>query len=164
MALSTAIRISVVCQETNVLDQGTGLMTHRIEANYDWASGTGADQADLVFSDERLLTATSEELDLAGVLSSAFGATITNARVKAIVIRNTHASSSLAVGGAAATQFVAPFGAVTDEINVAPGGVLVLVAPKAAAYVCTGGSLDKFKIDAGAATITYEILIIGASA
>ena len=130
------------------------------------SSGTGLDNADLVFHDSRTLAATSEDLDLAASLSDSFGNTLTFVKVKGIFIKNTSTTAGdiLSVGGAAANQFINWVGNSSDIINIGPDGVLFLWDPSLAAYAVTAGTGDLLKIDAGGNTITYEIIIIGTDA
>lgn len=133
-----------------------------------FAAGTGADQADRGWSDQRTLAASaSEDLDLAGSLTDPAGATITFARVKLILVEAAAANTNnVVVGGAASNAFVGPFGDATDTIAVRPGGFLLLVAKDATAYAVTAGSGDLLTVtnSAGSTSVTYNIAIIGASA
>lgn len=126
--------------------------------------GTGSGAVDVMWRDQRQLVGTSEDLDLAGVLTNQFGAVATFAKVRGIYIRNTEtgAGKTLSVGGAAANQFLTPFGAADDKVKIGPGGVLMLTSP-VDGFAVTAGTGDKLKIDAGAQTITYEICIVGTS-
>ena len=139
-------------------------------ANYaSWtvANGTGADQADLVFRDQRTLAATTgEDLDLAGSLTDSFGTTITFARVKMLYVASAAANGdTIAVGGAAANQFINWVANATDIVNVSPGGAFMLFAPGATGYAVTAGTGDLLKIyNAHSAEGTYDIVIVGASA
>src|SRR4051812_14107572 len=73
--------------------------------------GAGALQANTFFSDYRTLAASAvDSLDLAGVLTDAFGQTITFTEVKAIYIENGSAVDDLAVG-AGSNPFLTLFGA-----------------------------------------------------
>ncbi len=130
-------------------------------------SGTGAGAADILFSDNRNLAAsTSEDLDLAGGVSDALGVTTTFADVKAIMIRAAAGNGdNIVVGAAAATPFVGPFADATDAIEIPPGGIVMLVHPGAGWAVGAGASdLLKVANADGAAAADYEIIIVGASA
>lgn len=167
MALTTKITLDVISTLTKVLDLATGKTPLNRRQEYSWESGTAANQADLVFHDQRTLTAsTAEELDLAGVLTDIYGATITFVRIKALVVVSAAGNTNLVqVGGAAANAFVNWVANATDILLVRPGGVLALVAPDVTAYPVTAGTGDKLRFanDAGS-SITYDIVIIGASA
>lgn len=132
----------------------------------DLASGTAIDQADLAWWDSaRSLAATSEEIDLAGSLTDPFGDTVTMARVKGLYIKNnsTTAGETLKIGGAASNAFLL-FDNSSDIYELGPDGIFMVWEPSAAALPVTAGTGDKLKIDSGSATLTYDILVIGASA
>lgn len=130
------------------------------------ANGTGSDQADLLWWDTRTLTATSEDLDLAGSLLDPLSqAAMTFAKIKGIFIENTSTTSTeiLIVGGAAANQFINWVGDASDAVKIGPKGVLLLWSPEDG-YAVTADTGDLLKIDAGSDTITYNIILIGTSA
>lgn len=165
MALSINLTAILGWTHTSALDQSTITDSSQINLSDTLASGTAVDQADQIWHDRRTLTATSENLDLAGSLVNAFGATLTFARIKGILIKNrsTTAGANLIVGGAAANQFPL-FSDVTDKIPIGPDGFFFYYDPSAAGKVVTAGTGDQLKIDAGASTIDYDIVLIGASA
>lgn len=131
--------------------------------------GTGSGQADkLWISGGRTLAGSAnEDLDLAGTLTDAFGATFTLARVKGIIIASAAANTNdVVLGGAAANGFISWVGSATDKVKVKPGGVLALFAPDATAYPVTAATADLLRVTNGAAgtSITYDIAVIGSSA
>lgn len=132
------------------------------------ANGTSANQADLIFSDERTLAASgTEDLDLAGVLADVHGTTLTFARVKAIVIEADSANTNnVVVGGASSNGFINWVSDATDEIVIRPGGVFALAAPDATAYAVTASTGDLLTVtnSSSGTGVTYRIVIIGASA
>jgi len=132
------------------------------------ANGTGANQADLVFRDQRTLAlSTSENLDLAGSLTDAYGSTITFARIKMVYVKAASDNGgNIVVGGAAANTFVGWFANSSDKVNVAGGQMFQVVAPDATGWAVTAGTADILKVenDDGAAEATYDIIIVGASA
>jgi hypothetical protein len=131
-------------------------------------SGTGANQADRLYAATRTLTASSaEDLDLAGVLTDHYGNTLTFARVKGLIIRASSANTNnVVVGNAASNGFVTWCGGATHTVSVRPGGVFALFAPDATAYAVTASTGDLLHVaNSGAGTsITYDVVIIGASA
>jgi len=131
------------------------------------ANGTSADQADLIFRDQRTLAlSTSENLDLAGGLTSVFGATLTFVKVKMIYVKAKSTNGgNIIVGGAAANAFVGPFADSSDKVNI-PAGGLYHVADPTTGWTVTAGTGDILKIenDDGAAEGVYDIIIVGTSA
>jgi len=139
-------------------------------ANYwGWniANGTSANQADLVFRDQRTLAlSTSENLDLAGSLTDAYGTTLTFVKVKLIYVKaKSDNGGNIIVGGAASNAFVGPFADSTDKVKV-PAGGMYQVADAGTGWTVTAGTGDILKIenDDGSATGTYDIIIVGTSA
>jgi hypothetical protein len=140
------------------------------------ATGTAIDCADRIYRATRTLAATTgEDLDLAGSLTDAFGATLTFARIKGILIKlnTTTAGYTLEVGGtvnqtgatATTNQFATWVGAAAHRIIVRADGIYFLWAPDVTAYAVTAGTGDLLKIyNPNAASITYDIILIGASA
>lgn len=167
--MATALGVTLSCSLRWIFTNADDLSTPQDAATLDvsdtLANGTGSAQADVIWRDQRTLAATSEDLDLAGVLTNVWGATVTFVKVKTILIKNTNTSTTklLAVGGAAATQFSNWVASVTDIVNIGPDGVFLLHSP-IDGYAVGAGATDKLKIDAGANTITYKIVIIGTSA
>jgi hypothetical protein len=131
-------------------------------------NGTGANQADKVFDDIRTINASSnDDLDLAGVLVDAFGATFTLARVKGLFVAADAGNvNNVVVGAAAANQFVGPFGAATHTIALRPGGFFAICCADATGWPVTAGTADLLRIaNSGAGTaVIYSIVILGASA
>jgi hypothetical protein len=163
--LTSLVRLLVSGTYTKDLDLADP--TDRLNKTYEQAfeSGTASEQCNLVFHDTRsLANSASEDLDLAGSLSSAFGATLTYAKIKAIIIKNNSTTQTLTVGGAAANQFINWVADPTDKINIPPSGFFCLVAPLAG-FAVTAGTGDLLKIANGAAgdVATYDIVLLGSS-
>lgn len=168
MPAVTEMTARVKVRETGTnIGLGLPVQNHFWEMLLSMVSGTSDSQSDTVWSDTRTLTATSEELDLAGSLPAPLdpSGTVTFAEVTILAIRNKSTTSTeiLAIGGAAANHFVNWVANSSDIVNIGPNGVMLLTSP-IDGYAVTAGSADKLKIDAGADTITYDILIVGRSA
>jgi hypothetical protein len=132
------------------------------------ASGTAAGQADLIFSDQRTITASgTDALDLAGSLVDALGSTLTFARVKGLIVYAASGNvNDVVIGGAASNTWVNWVGDATDKVKVKPGGIFCLFAPGANGYPVTAATADQLLIANGGAgtSVTYDVVIIGASA
>lgn len=131
-------------------------------------SGVGLNQADLIYVESRTIAASgTATLDLAGVLTDIYGATITFVRIKAILILAALANvNNVLMGGAGSNTFVGPFGDATDIIKVNPGGMLLLVAPDATAWPVTASTGDqlKFANSSSGTSVTFDLALVGASA
>lgn len=148
-------------------DLGTVVTDFGRPVTVDLASGTGENQADLIFADSRTLTASStENLDLAGSLASPHGATLTFATVKAIYIKAAAANTNnVVVGGAGSNTFVGPFSDSSDKIAVRPGGVLMISATETG-WTVTASTGDILLVanSSSGTSVTYDIIIVGTSA
>jgi hypothetical protein len=148
-----------------------GAPTHRAELPLSIAleSGTTINKADKrwISAARSLGASTSENLDLAGSLTDQFGATITFARIKLLIVQLITATAgyTLEVGGAASNAASTFFGDATDKLIIRGGGFGILYAPDATAYAITAGTGDILKVNnPNAAGITYNIELVGASA
>ena len=177
-ALIAKIAIAVTATAKKSLDLAVpqaGLEANKVFA---LAFGTGADQANQIWWDRRTLAKGADEgtnLDLAGTLSNAFGATITFANVKAILVFNrsdetldehTATDAEISVGGADANEFQGPFKAATDAIKVPAGGAFVALNPAADGWAVTVDTADILLVtneDADDEAL-YDIVLIGESA
>jgi hypothetical protein len=162
--LTSAVNVAVqaTLAKTGTLSTPKDILSKAIQKEF--ANGTGSGQADKIFRDQRTLTTgQTEDLDLAGVLTDPFGAIVTFAKVKVIMIENLSTARTLTVGGASTFQFVNWVGGATHTINIPPGGFFAISAP-AAGFAVTAGTGDLLKIanDAGSSCI-YNIIIIGTS-
>lgn len=129
------------------------------------SNGTGANQANAPWADTRTLSASSSEnLDLAGGLTDAFGTALTFTKIKAVIIEADDANvNDVVVGGAASNAWLAPFGDATDTIKVKPGGFIMLVAPDANGLAVTAGTGDILKVANGGSgtSVTYTVTLVG---
>lgn len=167
MALSTKLTTSLVATLTDALDLSTVSDPLSYAARYDLTSGTGASQADMLWHDKRTLSASAtEDLDLAGVLTNAFGDTQTFARIKMVVVAAASGNTNNVNVTRPASNGVPLFLAAGDGIAVRPGGLFVAVASDATAYAVTAGTGDllTFTNSAGSTSVTYDVIVIGASA
>ena len=167
MGLST-LDLALIAHEVLSAENQTKSIRHALEANVRWTAGSGAGQANAYFSDRRSLAATSEVLDL-DALTDGDGNAIAWTAIKLIAIRNRNttagedlnwgpdATNGWGVGGIvadASDRRTVPAGRATGDL-----GIDVWVDPNG--HTVTGGSADEIFVDAGAATISYDILIIG---
>lgn len=128
-------------------------------------NGTSTDNANMIWLDTRTITASgTDDLDLAGVLTNAFGATITFTRIKGIIISAASGNTNnVVVGGDATAALINWVGAANDVINVRPGGTFMLMAPDATSYAVTATTGDILQIanSSSGTSVTYDIILIG---
>jgi hypothetical protein len=161
--------LSVALDATLQSDEAIGQAVHTIAQRYrtTLSHGDEDNQAENVYVDTRTLASeTSEDLDLAGALTNAFGTTLTFTTVKALVVvsRSTN-DANILVGGAASNAFATYVADASDKIVVQPGGLVALRAPKDG-YAVTASTGDLLKIDNTSTeeSATYDIIIVGTTA
>ena len=161
------IKVTLSGTYNNALDLHTGTSNFAVQFSDALTNGTAVNTADLFWSDQRsVATGTPDDLDLAGGLTDLYGNTLTFARIKGIYIHNTSTTAAeiLSVGGDATAAFVNWVDNSSDVINVGPDGVMFLYTPSAAGYAVTATTGDILQVASDSGTITYNIVLIGASA
>lgn len=166
MSLATELTVRLAATLTNPLDLSTPTDALVEAIKLVFTSGTGANQADRMWHDQRTLNASAtENLDLSGTLAGAFG-NVTFARIKGVLVYaapgNTNDVNVIREG----TNGVPLFLALGDGIPVKPGGLFVWAAPNAAGVAVTAGTGDllTFTNSAGSTPVTFDVIIFGASA
>jgi hypothetical protein len=133
--------------------------------NYNLTNGTGIDQANMIWADQRTISASGvDNLDLYGGLSNAFGSTINFTSIKGIIIvaASTNTNDVL-IGGDDSAAFVGWVGASTDTIVVKPGGMFALVNPASNGYTVTNTTADVLQIanSSSGSSVVYDIILLG---
>jgi len=169
VSLSSKITASIKAIQSLAGALASGRAELTATAALDLADGIGAGQADRMWSARRTIAASgTDDLDLVGALTDAFGAVTAFARVRGLLVKASAANTNnVIIGGAAAnTQFASWLGSATDRVVVRPGGFVLLGAPDAVAYAVTPGTGDMLRVaNSGAGTpVSYDVVIIGASA
>ncbi len=172
MPLETTLKVSLSAKQTGANDFGAPLFTPTVAALIELATGTLANQADLVFADERTVaSASNDDLDLAGVLANALGGTLAFVEIVAIMVVNKPKSgvantTNLTIG-AGTNPFLGFLGGTTPTLGpIRPGGVFLLASPADVGIgTVTAGTADILRIaNSAGAPATYQIIIIGRSA
>ncbi|WP_030928499.1 hypothetical protein [Streptomyces sp. NRRL B-24720] len=169
MAVTADLGLSASVYQTKSQDLTTTEDQLSFRRGVHLTSGTGAGKADRVFHDQRTLAASSsEDLDLAGVLTDAFGASLTFVRIKGLFISAAATNANNVVVGAAASAPWVTLLNSTGTLTLRPGasfGVMSGVAD-ATGMALTATTADLLKVaNSGAGTsVVYDIVIIGASA
>ena len=168
MSLTASLRLSINWALTKSLDLSTPRDSGSQLLGPEYADGSGANQADSMWHDERTLAVSANEtLDL-NAITDALGTAKTISKLKALVIYNVPASeggqdaAALIVGGADATQVPIFSDPTTDKILVAPGGLFVLTAPLAAGIdISTNKNLKIAHDGAGSSAAKFRIVEVG---
>ena len=168
MSLSSRIDVRIDSILTSSGDLETGTLPLNLRERIDLADGTGAGLANMTWSDTRTRPASgTEDIDLAGSLAGIqAGTTLTFARIKAIYVKAATANTNSVVVTRPAANGVPLFLAASDGISLAPGEVFLWVSPGATGKAVTAATGDLLTVtnSAGSTGVTYDIVVIGASA
>jgi hypothetical protein len=163
MPLVGSINLSIQASLTSALDLSTARDPLAYTLAQAISDGAGADQSNQCWHDTRTLVASAnDDLDLAGVLVNAFGATVTFARVKFLFVRNKTTSGAPITVGPAPAQGVANFLGTSDRLPI--GAWMCMGLFDATGWAITAGTADKIRIGntSGSLTATYDIIVVGA--
>jgi hypothetical protein len=166
MALSTVVGLSVAANIANALDVGTASANLQRSYGASLTDGAAAGMANVAWWSSRTLTASSTEtLDFAGTLLDRFGAVITFARLKVLVVYALPTNTNNVIIGGGTTTFTGLFGATTHTTILRPGTVWSVVTGVADAigYAVTAGSTDLLQVanSSSGSSVVYEIAAIG---
>lgn len=153
--------VVIALENEKDLDLNTVLDSLKITASQEWTFGTGANQANLLWHDQRSTDDTGETINVydGGSELNAFGEDLTMEAIKFLYIKNTHASLTLEVFGGASVDI--PILADTSDIlEIPPGGVLLWSCPTAAGIVTTTNKNLKLASKTSG-TITFDIAMLG---
>lgn len=141
--------------------QTTAAETIGIDASQTYTDGTAANQAKQPWGSEEVeLAAAPGNIDLSGVVTDAFGATVAFTKIKELWIFNTSlvTGANLTLTGNFGDAAFAAGG--TFSHIVPPNGHFHVSNP-GAGYTVTATTGDIITIDPGAATITYKAWALG---
>jgi hypothetical protein len=161
--VAATIDLHIQAKETGTADLGTPQILLDIAKSMSFTPGTAAvGQANVLFSDTRTLAAsTGEDLDLAGVLADALGATIAAAEVVAIYIAAASGNTNDVQLTRPASNGVPLFLAAGDGLSVGPGDFALLTNRKGIAVAAGTGDLLHITNGGAGTSVSYDIVVIG---
>eukprot|EP00918_Siedleckia_nematoides_P061736 GHVU01134771.1.p1 GENE.GHVU01134771.1~~GHVU01134771.1.p1 ORF type:complete len:172 (-),score=22.15 GHVU01134771.1:298-813(-) len=171
MTVSATFTASLSATETGG-NSYTDRFTPLVQKVQKLTDGTTANKADILYANERTVTTgANDDIDLAGVLTDAFGSTITAAEVVGLIVINqqqdgTANTTDLTIGGGS-NPFLGFLGGTTPTIGpIKPGGCFCLFAGDAAGIgAVTASTADILRIaNSSGASATYQIAILARSA
>jgi hypothetical protein len=163
--VSAQLEVSFRGKQVSTNDIGQPAMGFNIDEALQFNPGTATQgQANTLFMDKRSLTSGgTENLDVSGALTDAFGASIVNAEVVAIYLKADDANTvNVTFFGAASNPFNAGLTGTTPKIVLGPGEFVLLTSK--AGWPVTPGTGDIILVAAGAAASSYEVAILGRTA
>ena len=163
-ALSLNVMLKMVGALSNALDLSTPTDAFLKDYSLTFANGTGINQANMLWHDQRTLTASAAEtLDISGGLTSAFGTTIVFTAIKGLLVYAASGNTNDVQVTRPASEGVTLFLAASDGIAVRPGGVFLWVDPTAAGTAVVAATSDDltFTKSAGSTSVTWDVWIWG---
>lgn len=163
-AVSLQVVFKLIGSMTNALDLSTPSDAISRDYTKTFANGTGANQANMWWHDQRTLAASAtENLDLAGVLTSVFGTTITLTSLKGLFVFAAAANTNNVQVTQPATNGVPWLMAAGDGIALKPGAWVAWFDPGANGVIVTAatGDLITFTNSAGGTGVTYDVFLLG---
>jgi hypothetical protein len=167
--LSSGSRAGLNWTYTNTV-VGTGDVANTNSFNYSatLTSGTAASQADLLYTAQVTVAASgTQDFDLAGSLADAFGATLTFARVKMVIMvpDSTNTASGFKVG-LGSNPFLGWFGGTLPTESVDKTGVFFKSRTDVTGWAVTAGTADILRVTNldGANSLVLNVAVVGASA
>lgn len=167
MTLKTVITTQVDATLSSALDLVTATVPLSYKKKLTWTSGTGANTADLMFSDTRTVAASgTDALDLAGSLTGPLGTTLTFVELRLVLVSASTANTNNVRVNRPASNGVPLFLAASDGIDVPPGGTFLWLCPADGKVTVTAATGDLLNIDnsSSGTSVTYDVVIIGTSA
>lgn len=164
MSLTSTITIQALSTLSSALDLASATVPLSYTKTYSLTSGTGANQANQIFHDQRTLSASAnEDLDLAGSLTNALGATITLTKLKAIIIVASSSNTNNVEVTRPASNGVPMFLAASDGVSLTPGASFCMVWPDANGITVTASTGDLIHVanSSGSTSVTYDVIVIG---
>jgi hypothetical protein len=152
---------------TNPLDLTTVSAPLAMARQLILAQGTGAGQADMIWSDSFTIPISgTQAVDLAGTLVGPFGTTLTFARIKMVIVAAALGNTNNVNVVSDATNGPLLFLAKGDGIPVKPGGMFMSFDPSATGTVITASTADLINLvnSAAGSTVTCDVVVVGASA
>jgi len=163
-ALSTSVTLNFAATFTGSPDLSTLTDKLALNRNISLTSGSGANQADMIFHDQRTLAdGATETLDLyaSGSLLDPLGSALTIETLKLLYLYNESSDATLQVGGGASLD-IGILADTSDILEIPPGGKFLWTGPDATGLdITTNKNLKLTHDGTGTSSLTYEIIAIG---
>jgi hypothetical protein len=161
--VAATISVGIHAKQTGTADLGTPNILVDILKTMEFTPGTAAvGQANILFSDTRTLTASSNEsLDIAGVLADALGATIAAAEIVAIYVAAAPGNTNDVQITRPASNGVPLFLAAGDGFAIGHGDFFLRTYRNGVAVTAATGDLVNIANGGAGTSVTYDVVIIG---
>ncbi|MGJ0508929.1 MAG: hypothetical protein ACR652_17735 [Methylocystis sp.] len=161
--VNATITLDISAKQSGSGDLGTPQVLVDIAKSMEFSPGTAAvGQANVLFSDTRVLAASaSENLDLAGALTDALGATIAAAEIVAVYVAAAAGNTNDVQVTRPAANGVPLFLAAGDGFALGPGDFTVRTYRNGVAVTAATGDLITITNGGAGTSVTYDIVVIG---
>lgn len=158
MSLTAQVRVSGVIHETSSTGPASSIRVTTLDGSVAFSDGSGANQAQVTWSESGSVSSAGTTFTLQTMSSSQ--RTVNFGSVKAILVKNTDATTGLVVGGLTASSHgMFP---ITTGLTLPPGGSYTFVAPNASGSTVSGSAyLGNLASASTATTASYSMVIIG---
>lgn len=158
-ALTMVSTIDLNATYLNPLDLATVSAPTRVAKSYSWTNGTGASQANRIWTDTQSI-AVATDIDLQGALVDAFGQTFLPTKLRLLYVHAAAANTSTIVLGGDANSV--PFlDTAATTVTLQPDGVYLQVNPSTAGITVTAATGDIVQLAPGAGTQAFDIVLVG---
>lgn len=156
------IALNIDATLTGTGDLGNPKQRVNIEEVLDLVAGTAAiNQCDLMFQDTRTLAASAtEDLDLAGSLTNAFGATMAAAELVLLFVKAHAANTNNVNVTRPASNGVPMFLAAGDGVAILPGEYFFRLSEHGIPVTAATGDLITITNSGGTTGVTYDVVIL----
>jgi len=162
VTLNAQILLQILATENSSSDLSTTVRRTNVSESLTFTNGTGANQAEIVWSDSRTIGAGADDQLFLESLDDGRG-TVGFSAIKLVYVKNTGTVSLTITGGDPLVWAAGPLGLeVGSTISVPAGGVLMLTNASAAGWV-VDGELEQIPLSNVSETVAaaYDIILIG---
>jgi hypothetical protein len=162
MPLNAQIMLSILAHETSAGDLSRTLRATPASYALSLTDGTGANQAQIVWSDSRTATTSNDDLPLKTLPDTRDGAAVVVAfsNIKLVYVKNTSATETLRIGGVAGVTAFAGLPPAA-AIQIDPGGCYFFCSPAGDGPSAGIGVEAVARFASVSGSCTYDIVLIG---
>lgn len=161
--VAATIEVGIHGKQSGTGDLATPQVPISIDEIMEFSAGTAAvGQANILFQDTRTIAASgTDDLDVAGVLGDALGATIAAAEIVAIFVKAHEGNTNNVNVTRPASNGVPMFLAAGDGFALGPGDFFIRTNRAGVGVTAATGDLITLANSGAGTSVTYDVVIIG---
>ena len=162
-ALTGAATASFTGTQTSMISGITATFPGAVSPSVRYTSGTGNGQVSVLYIKTDTIAASgADTIDLRGVVTDPFGATVSLSTLKAMIVTAASGNTNnVLVGGQATGAAPLFFGNANDVITVKPGGWFGTALPNTGFTVSSGTDSLRIANSGAGSTVIYTIMVMG---